>query len=325
MKKLHHVQIPISFLPSLYNKKVETIDNMLYFGIYRLSKTVFKINDINTVVNQFIYLKYNGNNNEKEQIENLLKNQDLDFFGQGNRNGFTSAGGEWEPDAFEVEELSRLFEVNKKQYELCCEFYNVYQTLKNLSVSTDKTSKVIEKGKELEVLLESKIAYAMASIDVLIQYRNNDKSISDLDQLVANLAIRSIIGEKEYILTNRNMIFARMLGYTRINDIPNKETINGDSKRILDHYSKRYQFEKLVEILAINWKLTNYSYHTRGIYFGKISLEKLIKEVELKKNKSKINKANKKQIREDVLKGIFNGEMKSIPIIKVEDNNCEGW
>ena len=308
MIKLEYIPFPISYLPSLYDDKVKTIDKIFYYGIYKLSIERLKLLKMEDVIRQLIYSKYQ--HTISVEIDSLLTGFELSYFGENeDYKGFSKSDGSWNPEFQESLELEELFKAEPNLYSICWMYHKVEDTLKLLKLNKSKASVVIENGKELIKNDESNGCYSMVSIELLKKFRKLDKNEYDIDQFVAFLAIKSIIGTKEYCKTNKELILARMLGFNSSKDIMNTTKSNTNSKRILEKYSKRYHFDKLVETLQLNWNLKHYSYHTRGIYFGMIKLEKLIFSVETEKHKGQILKNEQKALREKALFKIQNGEI----------------
>ena len=62
----------------------------------------------------------------------------------------------------------------------------------------------------------------MAKIDTLLEFKNKDKTEFELAQYLAYMAINSIIGKKQYVITNKNHILARMFGFAKYSLVTDK-------------------------------------------------------------------------------------------------------
>jgi len=141
--------------------------------------------------------------------------------------------------------------------------------------------------------------YPIAGIDknMLFNYYRNAKTEFELICLGAFLANKSIIGKKLYDKTNKEMIHARMFGYTSSKDLP--ESLTPLQKK----YLTRWHMDKVITELQLNWNLKVYWNHDRGIYISfDLPLQKLAEVVDKNKRKAKIHelKDEKKRIRENL-------------------------
>ena len=96
--------------------------------------------------------------------------------------------------------------------------------------------------------------------NMLFDIYNNEKTEFEIVCLMAFLALRSIIGHKEYARTNFDLMFARMLGFASAKNV-------GNSK-VLDSYKTRYKRTKIIDTLKKDWHLSFYSAKDglRGFY-----------------------------------------------------------
>ena len=121
----------------------------------------------------------------------------------------------------------------------------------------------------------------------LIDYFKNEKSEFDIALLLAYMAIRSILGKKQYVKTNTKHITARMFGYSSHKAIPDELT--PAIKELIQKYSSRHHMSKLLMQLKLNWHVVIYSRNTRGLYVGiGVSLDTLAMAGEKRKQKFKI-------------------------------------
>jgi hypothetical protein len=114
------------------------------------------------------------------------------------------------------------------------------------------------------------------------------------------MAIKSILGMRRYVKTNKQHIVSRMFGYSSI------KVIGKVNEELFKKYSTRYQIDKVLLELELSWNVKIYSRNIRGMYVSvgnKISLDDLALEAESKKKKNRIevNKNNKSKAKERAL------------------------
>jgi len=287
--------LPISLMKGFFEKKEETINRMLNFGIYNL---IQKVNsNLEYVATQLMYDYYRNKGNLSmfllDRMQMYIDSGQLQI--DDDYNGF--AGNEFQPD-FELESLIPILEKDN-EFRLKAIEHTVSKHVFSKSGITASAEYISEQGKEIEKTIEPKEAKTSIDFDFLYDYRDNEKTEKQLVQLAAFMAIKSILGTKNYCRTTKNMILSRMFGYTK----PQKEI----KHPLYEKYSIRYHFSKLMDELSTHWKINHYSYHMRGFYITqKMSIEKLIEIAETNKNKSKIMREQKRAIREKVLRTLKN-------------------
>lgn len=165
---------------------------------------------------------------------------------------------------------------------------------------------VLRSGKALYEKYHRKGAYCGVNTEIVWQYHDSPKTPYQIAQFCAFCATRSIIGKGEYKKTNRDLITARMFGYTNKeemqNNIPNLAVKNISKKiRVIrekeieerNKYQTRYHSDKILTDLELNWGLKRYADHIRGMY---ISYSMDLTEL------AKICEQSKKSVRLDALK-----------------------
>jgi len=284
---------PISLMNGFFDKKEETINRILDYGIFNLC---LKINaNLNDVATQLMYGYYRKRNDLSHELAEIMDKYvdegklliDEDY------EGF--AGNEFQPD-YELDTLIPLLEKDEKFRYLAVE-YTVSKHVMSRAGIGGFYENVLENGKKISEEINPKEPSVSVDFKKLFEYRDTEKTEQQMIQLAAFIAVKSILGKKPYCRTTKAMILSRMFGYPKI-----QESIN---HVLFTKYQKRYHFTKLMESLNESWGILNYSHYMRGMYIGyvkKISLEKLIEIAETKKNKSKIMQEKKRKIREQVLK-----------------------
>jgi len=282
-------------MKGFFDKKEETINRMLNFGFYYL---IQKVNsNLEYVATQLMYDYYRNKGNLStflfDRMQMYIDSGQLQI--DDDYNGF--AGNEFHPD-FELETLIPILEFSN-DFRLAAIEHTVSKHVFSKAGITASAEYITEQGKEIEKKIDPKEAKTSIDFDFLYDYRDNPKNEKQLVQLAAFMAVKSILGTKNYCRTTKNMILSRMFGYTK----PPKEI----KHPLYQKYTKRYHFTKLMDELSTHWKIKHYSYHMRGLYISqKMSIEKLIEIAETNKNKSKIMRDQKKAIREKVLKRMTN-------------------
>lgn len=177
---------------------------------------------------------------------------------------------------------------------------------KFLNVRIGSIEEALRVGKALYEKYHRKGAYCGVNTEIVWQYYNGPKTPYQIAQFCAFCATRSIIGKGEYKKTNRNLIAARMFGYTNKEEMQNNTpdlTVKNISKKVRairekeieerSKYQTRYHSDKILTDLELNWGLKRYADHIRGMY---ISYSMDLAEL------AKICEQSKKSVRLDALK-----------------------
>lgn len=114
-------------------------------------------------------------------------------------------------------------------------------------------------------------------VRIWLEFYRNDKSEFEKANLLAFLAIKSIIGNKAYCKMTNAFLLSRMDG--KVKSIGNlKENLNELSHEIRK-YSTEYQTKKITSALYAIYKVAFYK-KTKGFYAStRLSLEQLVNEV----------------------------------------------
>lgn len=123
--------------------------------------------------------------------------------------------------------------------------------------------------------------------DMWFDFYRNQKDEFDIACLGVFLAIKSIIGKKTYVKTNKAFIHARMFGYNTAGDRPIPNQLTPIQKK----YQMRYHMDKVITELEINWHLKTLWNHNRGFYLSfDLSLEEMARIIEKDKYSTKKRK-----------------------------------
>jgi hypothetical protein len=271
-----YVQFPLFLLHDILENKVESINNILNYGIYRYAMAIEY--DLNNVARQICYNNYRGNLDS--DIIKKLKKQEFEYFGKDDDyNGFSDEN--FNPED-EINELLNLFEVDSLFESLCIEFYRIKQALKLLNLSGDIPT-IKNTAKCIKMQIKPKEIMPMIGTHLLFDYRDSNRHEFEIIQLLAFVSINSIIGIKSFAKINKGLILNRMFS-----DIKNDE--------LKSKYEKRHHWEKLLDILQLNWNVNIYSNRTRGIWVSinkKYPLQKLVEHAENIKAKNSIENYKK--------------------------------
>lgn len=177
-----------------------------------------------------------------------------------------------------IEDLNEYEETEEERFKRSASWLNV--KLANLDYA-------LSQGKQLHSRYRNSKVYTGLNTDIFWDFYKNDKTDYIWECLFAFLALKSIIGKKQYAKTNNQMLFTRMAGKEKVKDY---QALKGFD-------FTRYHLDKIKTELQINWGLKYYSRYTKGFYVGfDINLEELVFEAERRKESMKINvlKADKK-------------------------------
>lgn len=294
--KHRYLQFPLSYLRDAFDDTKATMKRCMVFGIYNYAQKLPA--DPDRIAWQIIYELYRGKLPtgilaEIEKTASELGQLDPPF----------DSTGAWEPKADEVQELKQAFDSNVKLFELAAEYWRVHEALRFMGLSADKEYILCE-GKRLLHAYQPGDPMPMLKASTLLEFNQQDKTEYDVAELCMYAAIRSSIGKKDYIRTNRLHLVARMFGYAGKNQVP-------ESKPALYRkYLNRYHFDKVLAALRDNWGIVQYAHHTRGMYLaaGKMSLENLALKAESSKQayKAKQRKAATTAARDRALEQLRN-------------------
>jgi hypothetical protein len=136
-------------------------------------------------------------------------------------------------------------------------------------------------------------------MSMLDEFINNKKNEKEWYLLLCFLAIKSILGKKQFIKTNYKHILSRMLGLASYKDLINTNLSEYQNK-LIDQYTRNNQIaedkmKRLIDKLRANWHITHYARFTRGFYIsieGRKSEEELMFICEDQRETNKIKELN---------------------------------
>jgi len=280
-----YILAPITFLPQILLNKQAGISNLINFGIAAYSKRrSYKMKD---AARQALFSYYRGTQETslRKEITELMKNGYLDEDTQ--YNGF--GDGKFNP--FELDDFLELLQNEELLSKLIVEHYQLHLASQSLRVSFS-FDHVLDYHKKVMTSLEPNRPMVPCNLDTLFAFRDEEKDSFEVIQLVAFLAIKSILGKKHYVKTNFEMVLSRMMGGAEPHD-PAIEVLPDDINMIYAKYRKRHHRERLMHALELKWNVVFYSNNMRGFYCSienKMSLDELALIAESKKLKAQIAK-----------------------------------
>ena len=185
----------------------------------------------------------------------------------------------------------------KEKYESACSYFCIIP-------KGSSRSCIIETGRRLQRQLKSQPSkiFTQIRIDTYWEYHKSieSKTEFDLAQLCTYLSIKSIVGKKEFIKTNKKLLLSRAFG----TDQPYSE------KRHYHHYFTRYHWERLRDALELNWGVRVFSDHNRGFYLStKVDYDRLAEICVSNKKKYKLQELRKQ--KSDAMKRAKANNMKT--------------
>lgn len=270
MEKYKYYHVPIQLLRGFVKETEQTIKNIARYGALTYSQTD-KVNDLGDdyFFGQFIYLL----NNEPDNVPSGLINQMSGF--DTDRNGFEK-DGEWEP-AEAVDDLKHYLSDDELKdeildfckYRFAYNFYYLAGSVADAYVWAKDTEKAIPKG----------TSTVMINNNSLMDFTWQKKTEKEKMKYAVYVGICSIVGKKKYSKTNRDLIFARALGYHSVAEVTDD--------KLWEKYNTRRRIITFLEQLENEKKVVFYTTKTmRGInvgYHGKITFTKMVENIQTKK------------------------------------------
>lgn len=170
-----------------------------------------------------------------------------------------------------IEDLNEYEETEEERFKRSASWLNVELRSVNYALS---------QGRQLYSKYRNSKVYTGLNTDIFWDFYKNDKTDYIWECLFAFLALKSVIGKKQYAKTNNQLMFTRMAGKEKVKDYLTLKGFN----------FTRYHLDKIKTELQINWGLKYYSRYTKGFYVGfDIDLKELVFEAEKRKESMKIN------------------------------------
>jgi len=174
-----------------------------------------------------------------------------------------------------------------------------------MNVNLINSDMVYIRGKELYNSIDTDSPMIGISRLNFWEFRDNTKSEWDCVCLLGFLALKTIIGNKEYSKTTNNLWYARMDGKVKSIENASELSIN------IQKYYSEYKSRRLRKTLELEWHMPIYCQHTKGFYFTiKGSKESIVTIAEQRKSyfREKIRREEEKAIIKKVKSRLKTGE-----------------
>lgn len=123
------------------------------------------------------------------------------------------------------ETIDNIMDYATYKHSLGLEFGNENQRMKEaahfFNIKFGNIERAMQKAKEIHDSVKKGTPFASVRLKMLWDYYDNPKKETDIACFCAFCAIKSILGNKEYIKTNKSLVIARMFGLI---DSKNEET-----------------------------------------------------------------------------------------------------
>ncbi|HLN20617.1 MAG TPA: hypothetical protein VK213_05985 [Bacteroidales bacterium] len=250
-KNYKYLQFPLCLIMETY-KDIESGMNLIidYGLIYYATKQKFDLRD---VAKQTCYDYYRNQNDLPGSIINTINTYD-EFIPDEDYNGFS--GAEFNPED-NIEQILSLFEENSEFKDHCVLRYRIHTAAAFFNVKIhdyESTIRRYKKALSIKESFEAKFGpdvFPSCKPGMLFQVR--DGNHKDIDFFRAYIGIKSMLGHRNFISSNKPAILSRMVGckskaafeyYTegRFKEKAITQTI--------ERYSKRYHMDNLLLSLA---------------------------------------------------------------------------
>lgn len=300
-----YVQVPIFMLRELLTDKEKTLNDILHYGTYNLSKIIKfkplifdeeKMEQIHCAI-QLVYAYYRKKTDVPKDI--LIELDWLHSVDGWVEQPFNSKG--YTGNVLETASVLERMDSNEEFKNKVLVFGK--RVISNKILDFKGSFEYAEKiGKEIDGKISKKQVYVDISTEKIIEFRDNPKDEFELMTFAYYCGVRSILGKQISCKTHKMRILARALGYTH------EDELEGLNNPYFKQFSTRHMLDKLVKEVEANWYTHFYGIKSRGFHVAsknKISLEKLIERVEKKKEKSRALKEEKQLLREKTLAEIY--------------------
>lgn len=242
-----YILLPLPVIQEVFKKPKTGINKMFSVGIYRVAQTLDI--DNGNALRQLIYYYFRHPGELPRplylKINGLVNDETLPFY--DDYSGFDGYG-DFNPEE-EVIALEKYVKTDVLLLDQIKEFYRLRQvkTVLNMRFGMDH---IIKDYKELQSAYNGFTGVPLISLktDLMFEYLNKEKSDFQKTVFAMYAGIRSVLGNKDFVGTTREMIICRMFGAV------NKEKLkpilkDKKVKAAYDKYSTRHQFEKLLNYL----------------------------------------------------------------------------
>jgi hypothetical protein len=143
-------------------------------------------------------------------------------------------------------------------------------------------------------------AYCSINESKIMEFVKERKKESDWYELIAFIAIRSILGKSKYKVTNNKHLLSRMLGFESYMQLMNVE-LSDEQKKLLAKLTKadnngtrevcKAKMRRLRDRLQLNWRVRIYSRYMKGFFVSmedQCSIEELVTACENRRQSNRL-------------------------------------
>lgn len=287
---VRYFHFPLFLLGDLFVNKEKTMNNIMHFGIYNFTKLCGI--DEEQMARQVCYGMYRGGLTSalEQKVRQYIMIERITY--DNENNGFDTRG--FNPEQ-EIDEITSLYQEDREFYNLSFDYYQVKKSLEFYYIK-GSIERVFNDAKTIEKIIPANEPYCMINKKHVFEFRDKDKSETEIAELAMFLSMRSILGQKTYCKTNKQLVVSRMFGYANAKQAESK--MPKALKPLYEKYQNRYHFDKIKENLELNWHIQVYSNHNRGFYIAvkdEMSMDNLAFAAESNKKKHKISELQAKK------------------------------
>jgi hypothetical protein len=281
--ELQYLQFPVHLLPHIFTDPKGTFKQIIAVGVFLFSQKV-KAEPIQ-VAGQLIYCYIRAKKSLTKELNDFMcKIDNSTINGKCFRlyDDYCYNAGQNESFSFDGDDIivCQMLEREPEVLKAATEWYRLRQALKYFKTNVNNFDIVLDRIKGIQTAGEP---LCMVKMSIIWDYYDNIKSEQQLLQFCAYSAIKSILGQKPCLLTNKQHVVARMFGAR------SSKTIPEDIHPLFYKYMKRCHIDLLIEQLELTWGLKKITTPgLRGFYLSfKMGLTELALFAERQKLKNK--------------------------------------
>lgn len=277
-----YVLFPLPLLQEVFKDPQNGFRTLQGMGIYTAAGSFMTTTE--SALKQAVYCFYKGGLNKSLQhyfdlmVKEGIFEPDYEYTGFTHKNHF-------DPDV-DVEIILEEMGGNHDFMQELSLFHRLRQAQKAFRVSFDIDS-ILEIANKCEGRYDfSNQPMVSVKRGILAEYQRRKPTMHEKMLFLGYAGIKSIIGNKEFAATTREMILCRMFGTSKPELLEN--TLKDKRLReVYDKYSRRYQMEKILnELVARSFVSSKLGYNRRTYVSCKLDYDQLssriIKEVKEK-------------------------------------------
>lgn len=298
-----YFQFPLCLLQKVLIDPFKGIDQIISYGIVQYSKSVRY--DLAGVCRQLLYDFYKKEENLSRSLSKKMYSyaQEEVFSYDEDYKGF-DGNGQFNPEE-NTNELLKIFEYDAEFKKEAIQHYRVQCATLFFGVSIGSMNYTLSSYEDVLKEIKSheqkfgKQPQPGIKKDLLFEFRDK-KSVKETELLCALVAIKSIIGQRNFAPTYKNVILMRMIGAKSKAAL--QEVLKQPKLReVYETYSKRYRMDKLIEKLVTrNFFRSKISFGRQIFFSTKLTMEELGDAI-IEKRKGSKHKRLEKEIRKRII------------------------